>query len=278
VAKTWFVTGATRGIGAALVAAAVASGDNVVATGRVAPAAIDGDPSVLRLTLDVTDPASITAAVHRALDTFGAIDVLVNNAGRGLVGAVEEVSDAEARALFDVNVFGLLSVTRAILPAMRQRRTGWIVNVGSVGGFATSAGWGAYGASKFAVEGLTEALHAELAALGISVTVIELGVINTDFLDSSSLVSAAHLIGEYADTVGVTRTWAEQNNHRQTGDPAVVAAALVELSSLDSRPLRVQVGADAIRRVQAKLDFVTAEMASWRYLGDATTPTGGASA
>jgi NADP-dependent 3-hydroxy acid dehydrogenase YdfG len=162
--SVWFITGASRGLGAEIAKAALAAGHDVVGTARDASAISDAS---LALTLDVTDEAQAKAAVDAAVERFGRIDVLVNNAGRGLLGAVEEATDAAARAVFDTNVFGLLNVTRAVLPVMRAQRSGHVLNMGSVGGFTQGPGWGVYGATKFAVEGLSEAMHAELAPLGV---------------------------------------------------------------------------------------------------------------
>ena len=172
----WFITGASRGFGLEIARAALARGDSVVAAARdrqVVERELGRSERLLAVELDVTDERQAQEAVSAALARFGQIDVLVNNAGRGLLGAVEESSAEEVRSVFAVNVDGLLTVTRAVLPAMRSRRSGRILNISSVGGFGAWPGWGVYCATKFAVEGLSEALHAELLPLGISVTVIE---------------------------------------------------------------------------------------------------------
>ena len=153
----------------------------------------------------MTDETQAQTAAAQALEHFGRIDVLVNNAGRGLLGAVEETSAEEVRDVFDTNVFGLLTVTRAVLPVMRRQRSGRVLNISSVGGFSSSAGWGVYCATKFAVEGLSKALRTELAPLGISVTIVEPGTFRTDFLDASSLQRVARTIDDYAATAGRTR-------------------------------------------------------------------------
>jgi NAD(P)-dependent dehydrogenase (short-subunit alcohol dehydrogenase family) len=169
-ARVWFVTGSNRGLGLDIVRAALARGDRVVATARTPQGlreAVGDTPGFVALPVDVTSPAAVNDAVAEATDRFGRIDVLVNNAGRGLLGGVEEITDREARAVFDVNVFGLLTVTRAVLPVMRAQRSGTIINISSSGGFVARAGWGVYSATKFAVEGISEALGHELAPLGI---------------------------------------------------------------------------------------------------------------
>src|ERR1700733_4410144 len=188
--KVWFITGASKGFGMALTKAALDAGDTVVATARN-PKSIEDvfgkQDRLLTLKLDVTNEQQAKEAVNAALKRFGQIDVLVNNAGRGLVGAVEEVTAQEVRAAFAVNVEGTLNVTRAALPSMRARKSGHILNLSSVGGFVSWPGWGIYCATKFMVEGFSEAMHAELKPLGIKVTIVEPGPFRTDFLDDSSL-------------------------------------------------------------------------------------------
>jgi NAD(P)-dependent dehydrogenase (short-subunit alcohol dehydrogenase family) len=274
--KTWFVTGASRGLGAHIVAAALHVGDTVVATARdprqiASPDAADA--RFLALPLDVLDEGQAQHAVDAAMARFGCIDVLVNNAGRGLLGAVEEATDTAARAVFDVNVFGTLNVLRAVLPAMRARRAGHVINLSSVGGFVGSPGWGIYNATKFAVEGLSEALAAEVGPLGIGVTVVEPGYFRTDFLDDTSLHTVAAVLGDYADTAGAMRQRASTGNHLQLGDPAKAAAALVALALADHPPLRIQLGSDSYDRVAEKLRHVAAEQASWRALSLSTDHT-----
>jgi NAD(P)-dependent dehydrogenase (short-subunit alcohol dehydrogenase family) len=278
--RTWFITGSARGLGLEIARAALAAGDNVVATARrpaLVEAALpeDGD-RLLAVELDVTDQARAHGAVREALRRFGRIDVLVNIAGRGLLGAVEEVTDEEARALFDVNVFGTLAVTRAVLPVLREQRSGTVVIISSVGGFTQGPGWGVYGATKCAVEGFSESLSAELAPLGIDVLIVEPGIFRTDFLDSSSLRIADARIEDYAPTAGRTRSWVADHNHTQPGDPAKAAAAIVTVLDAPERPLRLQLGADCGTRVQAKLAKVAAELATWRDLAMSTGYDGAA--
>jgi NAD(P)-dependent dehydrogenase (short-subunit alcohol dehydrogenase family) len=237
--KVWFITGASRGFGLLIARQALARGDAVVATARnprAVVAALGQHPRLLALQLDVGDAAQAAAAAGQALQRFGRIDVLVNNAGYGLLGAVEEASPDEVRALFDTNVFGLHNVTRAVLPAMRKRRSGHVINISSVGGYAAYAGWGVYSATKFAVEALSEALQQELAPLGVKVTVVEPGFFRTDFLDASSLAATATRIEDYADTVGAMRTFAAGVNHQQPGDPAKLAAAMLTLADSAQPP------------------------------------------
>lgn len=270
----WFVTGASKGFGDHIVREALGRGHQVVATARrpesVAAAFPDAGDALLVTALDVTDSAQVTASVAAAVERFGRIDVLVNNAGRGLLGAVEEATDAEVRAVFETNVFGLLAVTRAVLPVMRRRRSGHVINFSSVGGIAVGQGWGVYGATKYAVEGLSEALRQELAPLGIPVTIVEPGVFRTDFLDGSSLHTAATVIDDYTATAGRTREFAEDTNHRQEGDPAKLARAVVDVAAAAGPPVRLQLGADCVARVSGRLDAIRAELETWRPVAEAT--------
>jgi NAD(P)-dependent dehydrogenase (short-subunit alcohol dehydrogenase family) len=272
-AQVWFITGASRGLGLEIVRAARAQGHAVVAAARDPQAAADAvgrDEQLLPVKLDVTDQAQAQAAVAAALARFGRIDVLVNNAGRGLLGAVEEASAQETRAVFTVNVDGLLNVTRAVLPAMRRQRSGRILNISSMAGFTAWAGWGVYAATKFAVEGLSEALDAEVRPLGIRVTIIEPGRFRTDFLDERSLHRAAQVIPDYSATAGAARQRAVTTHRSQPGDPAKGAAAIVSLGASTDPPLRLQLGADAVATVEAKLAQVTAELAAWRKVAQST--------
>lgn len=235
----------------------------MVATARDAAAARGALPESDRLltaSLDVSDADQAQAAVAAALDRFEGIDVLVNNAGRGILGAVEEVSDTEAREVFETNVFGLLNVTRAALPGMRERRDGHIINFSSVGGFAGSIGWGVYNGTKFAVAGISEALALEVATLGIQVTIVEPGYFRTDFLDGSSLHFAEASLDDCAETAGKMRNRARSVSHEQSGDPRAAARVIVELGGKPDAPLRLPLGADAVERIEAKLSSVAANL------------------
>ena len=269
----WFITGASRGFGRAIVVEALSRGDRVVATARNPgdiTRAFGEREGLLPVALDVTDPAQATSAVATAVEAFGSVDVLVNNAGRGLLGAVEEVDDADVRSMFDVNVHGVLAVTRAVLPHLRERRSGTIITVSSSGGFVSRAGWGAYCASKFAVEGLMEALKLEVAPLGIGVVLIEPGGFRTDALDASSLSTAARIIDDYDGTAGQTRRTVLQANHAQPGDPAKAAAVIVDLGGRNDLPERIQLGQDCFDLVTAKLARVTEQQQAWREISTGT--------
>jgi NAD(P)-dependent dehydrogenase (short-subunit alcohol dehydrogenase family) len=260
----WFITGASRGLGAEITRAALARGHQVVATardaGQVRAAFPDAGDALLPVALDVTDPTQVDAAVRAATGRFGRIDVLINNAGRGLLGAVEEATGTEVRSVYEVNVFALLSVTRAVLPVMRSQRSGTIVNLSSIGGFRGSAGWGIYSSTKFAVEGITEALRDEVAPLGITVGVVEPGYFRTDFLDSSSLHATTPIEDYAGGPVGVTRDRADGLNHQQPGDPVKGAQAIVEAVDSGEFPVRLFLGSDTIAGVSAKIASVSAEI------------------
>ena len=271
--RVWFITGASRGLGALMAKAAIADGNAVVATGRNA-AAIDErlaeSPAVLSIALDVTDEAQAKAAVKAAVEKFGRIDVLINNAGFGLLAAVEESSDADVRRIYDTNVFGLLNVTRAVLPAMRKQRSGHVINISSIVGYQAAAGVGVYSSTKFAVEGITEALHAELKPLGIHATLIEPGFFRTDFLDTSSLLVGKDIIDDYEETSGTLRRLAVDINHNQPGDPQKLATAVVTLVDAQTPPLRLPLGTDTLKAIAEKNAHVTTETQTWEALSQST--------
>jgi NAD(P)-dependent dehydrogenase (short-subunit alcohol dehydrogenase family) len=271
--RVWLITGASRGIGALIAEAALADGNAVIAAGRNVDAIakrLGESPALLPVALDVTDEAQAKAAVAAGLARFGRIDVLVNNAGFGLLGAVEESSDADVRRMYDTNVFGLLNVTRAVLPTLRAQRAGHVINLSSLGGYRSGAGFGAYCSTKFAVEGLTEALHAELKPLGIHATVVEPGYFRTDFLDATSLTVAGAIIDDYDATSGNVRRIAAGLNHQQPGDPAKLAAAMITLADAATPPLRLPLGTDARRVIAEKNAYVAEETEAWKALAQST--------
>jgi NAD(P)-dependent dehydrogenase (short-subunit alcohol dehydrogenase family) len=246
--KVWFVTGASVGFGRALCERVIHRGGRVMATARN-PAAlaelIDRAPdSSAAAKLDVSDPDQILAAVTAANARFGRIDVLVNCAGYGLLGAVEEASDEEVRAQFEVNFFGLLNVTRAVLPSLRARRAGMIVNFSSIAGARGYPGSGVYCASKWAVEGLSESLAAELQSFGIGVLIVEPGPFRTDFAGRSIAVPARPL-SEYAAAAAV-RDWSASMHGIQPGDPARAADIIIDTVMKESPPMRLILGAGAL--------------------------------
>jgi NAD(P)-dependent dehydrogenase (short-subunit alcohol dehydrogenase family) len=256
IMSTWLITGASRGFGQRMVEAALAAGDQVIATARRPEAVIDAFPdageNLFVHALDVADEAQAVAAVTAGARRFGGVDVLVNNAGYGVFGAVEELSDAEVRAVFDVNVFGLLNVTRAVLPILRAQGSGRIINIGSSAGIAVGAGRGIYGATKFALEAISEALRAELAPLGIKVTVVEPGSFRTDFLAHGNQRRPGNTVDAYAATVGALQGLIDDNDGLQPGDPAKAVAAIRALAEADEPPLRLPLGSDSLALFEQK--------------------------
>ena len=271
--RVWLLTGASRGIGSEIAQAVLASGDKLVATARTMSglAHLGSSENLLSTVLDVEDPHQAIAAVEAGVARFGKIDVVVNNAGISLVGAVEETSAEEVERLFRTNVFGVLNVTRAVLPGMRQRRSGHLINISSVAGYSGYMGFGVYSSTKFAVEGLSEALHLELAPLGIHVTIVEPGFFRSDILDhSKSLLEAPIRYADYDGTAGVVRGIVPGLSHHQPGDPAKLARALLELVNADTPPLRLPLGPDTLQRMAEKNALVERETEAWRTLAAST--------
>jgi NAD(P)-dependent dehydrogenase (short-subunit alcohol dehydrogenase family) len=264
--RTWFITGASTGFGRILAEEVLKSGGKVVATARKLEKVADLEekyPGRARaFALDVTDPAQILSVVAQTLTTFGPVDVLVNNAGYGIAGAIEEATEDEFMPVFDTNVFGLIRVTQAFLPHMRQRRSGHILNISSIGGVTASPGWGFYQSTKFAVEGLTEALAAEVAPLGIHVTAIEPGPFRTDFLGRSG-IEAANQIADYDATAGNARRYMNDQDGKQPGDPVRAVHAMIAVVESPNPPLRLLLGAVALKRLRAKLDAWQTEIDAW---------------
>jgi NAD(P)-dependent dehydrogenase (short-subunit alcohol dehydrogenase family) len=263
----WFITGTSQGFGRELVRAALQRGDSVVATSRnpqtVTAAFPDAGNRLLAVSLDLRDEKQIASVIEQSVAKFGRLDVLVNNAGHGLTGAVEEASDAEIASVFEINVFGLIRVTRAVLPYFRKQKSGHIVNLSSVGGLVGLPGWGIYNATKFAVEGLSEAIAAEAGPLGIGVTAVEPGPFRTDFL-GGSLAATAKILPDYKETAGQTRTANFTRHGNQPGDPAAAADAIVKAVTSPKPPLHLILGSVAYDRYQTKLTAVKQEMEAWR--------------
>jgi NAD(P)-dependent dehydrogenase (short-subunit alcohol dehydrogenase family) len=256
--KVWFITGAGRGIGAQVATAALEAGDRVVVTGRNAAQLAQtyaryGD-RVLALTLDASVQDDAVAAVAAAQEAFGAIDVLVNNAGYGQLGLFEEVAPEDVERQFHTNVFGTMHVTRAVLPVMRRQRRGHIMNLASVGGFMGFDGASVYCAAKFAVEGFSESLALEVAPFGIKVTIVEPGFFRTDFLDKSSVRYGMTRIADYQEVANETLTDYGSYNHKQPGDPVKLGRVLVELAALPVPPLRFVAGSDAVQFARVAFD------------------------
>jgi NAD(P)-dependent dehydrogenase (short-subunit alcohol dehydrogenase family) len=267
--RIWFITGASTGFGRLLAEEVLESGGRVVATARkpeqIADLGHHYSDRCLVIPLDVTDTAQVDSAVEQTIARFGRVDVVVNNAGYGVAGAIEEVSEAEFRPMFETNVFGLLRVTRAFLPHLRRQHSGHILNLSSIGGVVASAGLGYYNATKFAVEGLSEALAAELAPLGVHVTIIEPGPFRTDFLGRSGVVAKNH-IGDYDSTAGNMRKYFPENDGRQKGDPLRAVQAMIQVVNSPNPPLRLLLGASALPRLRAKLSNWEKEIAAWEQV------------
>jgi NAD(P)-dependent dehydrogenase (short-subunit alcohol dehydrogenase family) len=267
--KTWFITGASRGMGAEFAKAALESGDSVVATSRSVESvtkALGSSERLLPFTLDVTRPGDAERAVEAAVARFGRIDVLVNNAGYGLCGALEECSVEEMLAQYQTNVFGLINVVRAALPVLRKQRAGHIVNISSVGGFHADAGISAYCGTKFAVEGLSEALAKEVAPLGIRVTIVEPGYFRTELLAPGALQYAATEIEDYSETAGAVRRSVHTMHGKQAGDPRKLAQALLRIVNSSNPPLRFLAGSDAVEMFEKKLEGARTDLDDWREL------------
>ncbi|MBP2583118.1 NAD(P)-dependent dehydrogenase (short-subunit alcohol dehydrogenase family) [Streptomyces sp. PvR006] len=276
MSKVWLITGANSGFGRAFAEAAIAAGDVVVAAARRTETLVDlvaaHPDQVDPVALDVTDTAAVDRVVAEVAERHGRIDVLVNNAGRTHVGSVEETSDAELRSLFDVHVFGPAALARAVLPHMRARRSGAIVQLSSVGGQMSMAGFGAYSATKFALEGLSEALAAEVRPLGIDVLIVEPGAFRTSLFGNHSLSGDG--IADYTETVGATRAFVETGGGLQEGDPAKAAAAVLAALNADDTPLRLALGDDSIDTILGHLDQVRDDLRTWEKVGRDTKLTG----
>lgn len=273
--KVWFVTGASKGIGLSLVRRLLRDGHRVAATSRTAAeltrAIGPASAAFLPLEVELTDEAAVGRAVAAALTQFGALDVIVNNAAYGQFGTVEEVSDAEARRNFDVNVFGTLNVLRAALPTLREQRSGHVFNISSVGGFFGGfSGWGVYCSTKFAVAGLTEALYADLAPLGVKVTLVYPGYFRTNFLGQGGMVRPARPIAAYAQARASEAHHTDSINGNQPGDPDKLAGALIEVAGAPTAPLHLFLGSDAVAMAETKQAEIQRDLAAHRALSVGT--------
>jgi NAD(P)-dependent dehydrogenase (short-subunit alcohol dehydrogenase family) len=271
--STWLITGCSTGLGRAIADAVIADGHNAVVTARdvtkVTDLAEKAPERVLAVPLDVTAPEQISLAVQQAQDRFGGIDVLVNNAGYGYRAAVEEGDDADVRTLFDTHFFGTVAMTKAVLPGMRARRSGAIVNLSSIGATVTPVGSGYYSAVKAAIEGLSGSLRGELAPLGISVSIVEPGAFRTDFA-GRSLTQSARVIDDYADTAGKRRIENDTMDGTQVGDPAKAAAAIVTAVESGEPPAFLLLGKDALAMYRYVADERAKEIAQWESLTTST--------
>jgi NAD(P)-dependent dehydrogenase (short-subunit alcohol dehydrogenase family) len=263
--KVWFITGASAGFGRSFAEYAIKQGYQVVITARrldklesIKAAAPD---QVESIKMDVNNSAEVADAVKKAVKRFGRIDVLINNAGFGIVGAVEETPESELRAQMETNFFGAVNVIQALLPTFRQQRSGAIVNISSLGGQLSFAGFGAYSASKFALEGLSEALAAEVTPLGIKVLIVEPGSFRTEL--AGSAMKYMPEMADYKDTVGQTRNFAKGMNGTQEGDPFKAAAAIDKALRAEKTPLRLQLGEDAVNAIRQHSNNLLQDLAAW---------------
>jgi NAD(P)-dependent dehydrogenase (short-subunit alcohol dehydrogenase family) len=275
--STWFITGCSTGLGRALAEAGVAAGHNVVATardtGKIADLVESTPDRVLAATLDVTRPDQVQTAVRQAQDRFGGVDVLVNNAGYGYRAAVEEGEDADVRTLFETHFFGPVTLIKAVLPGMRARRSGAIVNISSIGAQVTPVGSGYYAAAKAAIEGLSGSLRGELAPLGISVTVVEPGFFRTDFA-GRSLTQTATRIDDYAETAGKRRAGGKTSFGITSGDAAKGAAAILTAVDSPEPPAFLLLGTDALGYYRGAAEARAAEVDKWETISASTDYTG----
>jgi NADP-dependent 3-hydroxy acid dehydrogenase YdfG len=264
--RVWFITGCSSGFGRLLAEEVLKAGDKVVATARNIGTIADLEkkyPKTARaISLDVTHREQIATAVEQALDHFGHIDVLVNNAGYGLVAALEEATDEDIRREIDTNVYGVVNVTRALLPHLRARKSGHVINLSSIAGLIATPGLGYYNLTKFAVEGFSEALALEVAPLGIKVTLIEPGPFRTEFL-AGSLTESGEQIADYAETVGKTRVNMRKGNGSQKGDPVKAVHAIMQVVDSPEPPLRLLLGAIAFRRAHEKIALIERDAKAW---------------
>lgn len=268
--KVWFVTGASKGLGLSLVKQLLAKGYQVAATTRnVAELenAVGKSESFLPLAVTITDEASVNDAISQTVSLFGRIDVVVNNAGYGIIGSLEELSDAEARANFDVNVFGSLNVIRAAMPHLREQQSGHIFNISSIGGFSGNyPGFGIYCATKFAVQGFTESLAAEAKSFGIKATVVSPGYFRTNFLAPDALSTPKNEIDAYKTVREVQDAHQNQIGGNQAGDPEKGVAAIIEVAEAAEAPMHLFLGQDAYDLAYQKMEDVKSDLETWKEL------------
>ena len=263
--KVWLITGCSTGFGRELAKAALLNGDKVAVTARKTTDVEDivaGENNALSLSLDVTNGGQIKSAVNAVMEKWGRIDVLVNNAGIGYFGAVEESEDAAVRQMFEINFFGLAHVTQAVLPIMRKQRSGHVVNIASIGGLRAFPAVGFYNATKFAVDGLSEALAKEVAPLGIKVTIVAPSGFRTDWAGRSAEDTAIK-IPDYAETSKLNQDTIRGNSGNQPGDPKLAALAIIKAVESDKPPLRLLLGAAALKGGRAKLEELKADFDAW---------------
>jgi NAD(P)-dependent dehydrogenase (short-subunit alcohol dehydrogenase family) len=269
--KVWFVTGASKGLGLSLVKQLLNAGYKVAATSRsvtdLNKAVGDAGDNFLPLAVDIKNEASVGTAINQTVEKFGHIDVVVNNAGYGLIGSLEELTEAEVNENFAVNVYGSLNVIRKVMPYLRKQRSGHIFNISSIGGFTGNfPGFGIYCATKFAVQGFTESLSAEAKDFGVHATVVSPGYFRTEFLSASSLSVPANAIDEYQKVRDVQAAHQNDIAGNQAGDPEKGVAAIITVSESEHPPLHLFLGADAYQMAYQKMDAVKADLENWKEL------------
>ena len=264
--RVWFITGASTGFGRLLAEEVLKRGEHVIATARdvtkIRDLAEQYPKTARAFALDVTDASAIASVTEQAIEAFGQVDVLVNNAGYGVTGAIEEVSEDEFEPMFQTNIYGLVRVTRALLPHMRERRSGHILNLSSIAGLIATPGWGFYATSKFAVEGFSEALAAEMKPLGVHITAIEPGPFRTDFLGRSGKLAEKQL-PDYKETAGKARDYLQANSGKQPGDPQKAIEAMIAVVDSPEPPVHLLLGKSALKRFREKLVNLGAELDRW---------------
>jgi NAD(P)-dependent dehydrogenase (short-subunit alcohol dehydrogenase family) len=269
--KIWLIIGVSRGLGKALAQAVLDKGDIVIGTTRDGKADINGDSGNLKLFgLELTDTVQIRQTVEAAYKLHGRLDVIVNNAGYGLLGAIEESSDEEIKRVFDVNFFGVVQVVKTVLPYLRQQRSGHIVNISSIAGLAPAAGSGLYAAAKCAVEGVSQSLAQEVEPLGIKVTLVEPGAFRTDFLTDHSISNSQTSIEDYLPTSGKVLQHLADINGKQLGDPDLGAQAIIKVVEAENPPLHLVMGSDALERTRAKIESLTKNLNAWEDVTKST--------
>lgn len=272
--KVWYVTGASQGFGLILVKKLLAAGQKVAATSRKLESlksAVGNNENFLPIQSDIANEESVQQSIQQTLKTFGGIDVVVNNAGYGLIGSLEELSDKEVRNNFDVNVFGVLNVIRHVMPHFREKNSGFIFNISSIGGFSGNfPGFGSYCGTKFALEGLTESLAAEAKAFGVKVVIVSPGYFRTNFLASTSLAVPAKQIDAYKDVRESQAQHQNGINGQQAGDPEKGIDVLIEISKSENPPLHLFLGPDAYHVAKQKISAVESDMDSWETLATST--------
>lgn len=268
--KVWFITGASKGLGLSLVKQLLNKGEKVAATSRNATElhkVVPNHPNFLALTVDINNEEDVKVAIAESIKQFGRLDVVVNNAGYGLLGSLEELSEEEARKNFNINVFGSLNVIRNVMPHLRAQQRGYIFNISSIGGFSGNfPGWGIYCATKFAVQGFSESLAEEVKPFGINVTIVSPGYFRTSFLEKDSINVPKNQMDVYQSVRDSQTAHQQQINGNQAGDPEKAVAAIIEMADVENPPLHLFLGEDAYHRAYVKMDAVKTDLEKWKKM------------